>query len=74
MILDLTMPEMDGKETLYNIRKIDKTIPVFLTSGYSEKDLASQFSEKEVRGFIQKPYDLAILKEKVLMAMEKKKT
>jgi two-component system, cell cycle sensor histidine kinase and response regulator CckA len=37
VFLDLTVPgEMGGRETIGEIRKIDKAIPVFVTSGYAD--------------------------------------
>jgi PAS domain S-box-containing protein len=45
VVLDLTMPQMDGKETCSRLREIDPAIPVIMSSGYSRKDVEMQFSE-----------------------------
>ncbi|MCP4674500.1 MAG: response regulator [Deltaproteobacteria bacterium] len=66
IILDLAMPHMDGEETFREMRRIRKEIVVILSSGYAEQDLISRFTEKGFAGFIQKPYRIVNLKEKLL--------
>lgn len=56
IILDLTMPAMDGHEALIALRKIDNRIPIIISSGYSEIDITSQFEGENISGFLQKPY------------------
>lgn len=59
VLLDMTMPEMDGEETLREIRISKKDIPVILTSGYNEQDALERFKGEKLSGFIQKPYVVA---------------
>jgi len=40
ILLDLTMPHMDGEETYRELRRISSDIPVIMTSGYSEQEIA----------------------------------
>ncbi len=68
VILDLTMPRMDGEETFREMLRVRKDITVILSSGYSEQDVVSRFTEKGFAGFIQKPYRTAKLEEKLLSA------
>ncbi len=56
VLLDMTMPELDGRETLMEIERIQPKLPVILTSGYSEMDASSQVSDLAYAGFIHKPY------------------
>ena len=56
VILDLTMPELDGFEVFQEIKKIDNNIPIILCSGFPEKDINQKFGEVKPSGFIQKPY------------------
>ncbi|MDJ0762905.1 MAG: PAS domain S-box protein [Myxococcota bacterium] len=65
VLLDLTMPRMDGKKTYREIRKINETIPVLLTSGYNEHEIAPTFDGQGLAGFIQKPYQIERLYEKL---------
>jgi two-component system cell cycle sensor histidine kinase/response regulator CckA len=65
VILDLTMPIMDGEEACRLIREIDPGVPVIISSGYTEQEVSTRLSDLEGIGFIQKPYDMAMLKETV---------
>ncbi len=56
IVLDLTMPELDGLEVFQEIKKIDKDIPIILCSGFPEQSINQQFGELKPSGFIQKPY------------------
>lgn len=74
VILDLTMPEMDGEEAYRRLREIDTDVPVFLSSGYSEQDVATRFAGRGLAGFIQKPYrsqTLVSMLREVLTASER---
>ncbi|HEU0008020.1 MAG TPA: response regulator, partial [Terriglobia bacterium] len=56
VVLDMTMPRMDGVETFSELRRIDPEACVILSSGYAEEDVVSQLAGKGLSGFIQKPY------------------
>jgi len=55
-ILDLTMPQLSGSEAALEIRAVNPTLPLLLTSGYSEEEVGSQLPDVEPAEFIQKPY------------------
>lgn len=59
IILDLTMPGLSGEETLKKIRKIDKELPVLISSGYMPEDIKDKFSPDEISGFLKKPFQSA---------------
>ena len=63
ILLDLTMPKMDGEETFRQLRNIDNSIRVILSSGYNEHEISQRFAGKGHAGFIQKPYTLEKLQE-----------
>ena len=65
VILDLSMPNMGGEETLPELRKIRPEVKVVLSSGYSEAETMPLFQGQPVSGFIQKPYTSKGLAEKV---------
>ncbi len=69
VILDLTMPVLDGEQCFRELRRLKRDIPVILTSGYNEQDLISRFAGKGLAGFMQKPYRLAVLEQKIQEAM-----
>jgi FixJ family two-component response regulator len=61
VLLDLTMPHMDGQETFRELRAIDPNVRVLLSSGYGEQELERRFAGQTLAGFIQKPYELQSL-------------
>lgn len=69
MLLDLTMPEMDGEDTLKALKETGSILPVLLMSGYSETEAAERFGVYSVRGYIEKPFEINGLRDKVLRAI-----
>jgi DNA-binding NtrC family response regulator len=65
VILDLTMPQLHGAETFQRLKAINKDIPVLISSGYDEQTALSQFKREGLAGFIQKPYQLQNLAQKI---------
>ncbi|MCD4690843.1 response regulator [bacterium] len=56
VVLDLTMPDMDGDEVLHEMRAIRSDIPILIASGYTGDDVAQRFEGVELSGFLQKPF------------------
>jgi len=56
VILDFTMPIMDGSEVFNELRMINPQVPVVLSSGFTEQDKLKWMLAKGLRGFIPKPY------------------
>ncbi len=65
VLLDLTMPVMNGEETLRHLQQVNPRVKVLLSSGYNEVEAVQRFAGKGLAGFIQKPYTAAGLAEKV---------
>ena len=65
LFLDISMPHMDGVETLRRIREIDPDIQVVVVSGYASEQLARDLLEDGAYDFFQKPIDLMKLHETV---------
>ena len=65
VLLDLTMPRMDGEETFRELRRISDDVRVILSSGYGEQVSTERFGATGLAGFLQKPYEVARLKEKL---------
>lgn len=65
VLLDLVMPDMDGREVLRELRKIRPDIKVLLTSGFHPTDVANRFEEERPDAFLPKPYPIGELREKV---------
>jgi CheY-like chemotaxis protein len=62
VLMDLTMPRMDGREAFQAMHKIDPSIPVVLSSGFTEQDSLQTLSGLSPAGFIQKPYQIGELR------------
>ena len=69
VLLDLTMPVMNGEETLRHLQTVNPRVKVLLSSGYNEVEAVQRFAGKGLAGFIQKPYTAAGLAEKVKEAL-----
>ena len=65
VLLDMTMPKMDGAECFSQLRKINPDVQVILSSGYTDLDVTPDFIGKGLAGFIQKPYTPEALQEKM---------
>ncbi|TSK08278.1 MAG: PAS domain S-box protein [Geobacter sp.] len=65
VILDLTMPRMDGEQCCRALRSIEPGVKVVIASGYSEQEVARKFTGEAVTGFVQKPYSLSSLRDAV---------
>jgi PAS domain S-box-containing protein len=70
VLLDLTMPHLDGEQTFEELRHIKPDIRVIMSSGYNQQDVAQRFVGKKLAGFIQKPYKLTALSEVLRLALE----
>jgi PAS domain S-box-containing protein len=55
-LLDLTMPRMDGREVLAQLREFLPELPVLLTSGYTEQEALEGLPASERTFFVQKPF------------------
>ncbi len=56
IIIDFTMPEMNGRDTLIAIRRILPSVPVLISSGYSDDEISEEMAGVDVSGMIHKPY------------------
>ena len=65
VLLDLSMPGMSGKETFIELKKIDPEIKVLLASGYIKENDIRDIMELGVMDYIQKPYTLSELTQKI---------
>jgi nitrogen-specific signal transduction histidine kinase/CheY-like chemotaxis protein len=63
VLLDLTMPRMDGRETLQRLRRLRPELPVILSSGYSDQESLKELASDPFLLFLPKPYRIAQLKQ-----------
>jgi PAS domain S-box-containing protein len=65
VILDLTMPHMDGEQCFRELRRMNPDVKVIMSSGYNEQEVTQKFVGKGLAGFIQKPCRLSVLKDAI---------
>ena len=61
VILDLTMPEQSGEQTLEQLRLVRSNLPVVITSGFQAEDASMLLKKPYVVGFLDKPHTMTSL-------------
>lgn len=56
IFLDLKMPDMDGVETFRRMRRIDKSVPVVIITGYATSELLRRALKQAPFGVMKKPF------------------
>ena len=74
VLLDLDMPEMDGRETLAAIKSHPdwKVIPVIIVSGSGQESNAISCIAAGAEDFLNKPFDPVLLRARVVSSIERK--
>ena len=71
VILDLTMPVMNGEQALPQIKALDPGIPIILSSGFSEFEIRRRFAASGIAGVLPKPYTVSAIIAKVTHALNR---
>jgi signal transduction histidine kinase/CheY-like chemotaxis protein len=69
VLMDLTMPRMDGREATRLLAERAPALKVVLCSGFNETDVARDLPTASLAGFLPKPYTLKMLKDVVEQAL-----
>jgi len=69
VLLDFSMPRLDGVETFKRIKARYPKLPVVLMSGYEEEDAVERFAGLGLSGFVQKPFTPATLQQLLQKAL-----
>jgi CheY-like chemotaxis protein len=65
VLMDLTMPHLDGEQAFREMRRIDPRVKVILSSGYNQQEVSQKFVGKGLAGFLKKPYQLSKLQDAI---------
>ncbi len=72
VLLDVTMPGMDGHQTFSELRRIERSVPIILSSGFSEQETVNRLADQGLTGFLPKPYSVHELLTCVRHAIDSK--
>jgi nitrogen-specific signal transduction histidine kinase/CheY-like chemotaxis protein len=70
VLLDLTMPVMGGEELVPILNRDYTGLRIIVTSGYPEEEVRRGFRPDAVAAFLQKPYTVTALADKVARTLE----
>jgi CheY-like chemotaxis protein/nitrogen-specific signal transduction histidine kinase len=73
VLLDLTMPDMDGWQTLDALRKIEPGVCAILSTGYDVVELQEESRDVQPDGWVQKPYQLPQLQQELERCLHREK-
>lgn len=65
VMLDLTMPRLDGEQTYAELRRMQSSVRVVLMSGFNQQEAIARFTDKGLASFVQKPFSLDTLRNAV---------
>ncbi len=72
VILDLTMPRLNGEETLRLMDELKPGIKVLLMSGYSDQATITHLTKRSRTGFLPKPFGLVDLQNSLRQMLDLK--
>ncbi|HIJ80869.1 MAG TPA: PAS domain S-box protein [Desulfuromonadales bacterium] len=70
VVTDIGMPVMNGYELFYKLKQFDPQLPIIISSGFGEGDIASKIPREAMAGLINKPYKFEQLREVLKGVME----
>ena len=70
VILDMIMPQMSGYEVFEALKALNPKVKVILATGYSMKEQAAKIMESGCRAFMQKPFSIQDLSNKIRTVLD----
>ena len=72
VLLDVTMPKMDGRETFAHLEEINPEVKVILMSGYDEQSAVPGLTGSKRADFLQKPFRPSTMLERVQKMLKRR--
>ncbi len=72
VILDMIMPDIGGGDVYDRLKEFDPNVKVLLSSGYSIRGQATEILDRGCNGFVQKPFNIETLSQKIREILDKK--
>ena len=72
VLLDLTMPRMDGEQTFNELRRLRPDVRVVLMSGFNAHEAMLRFKGRGLASFLQKPFTIAALRTNIQAVLDTK--
>ena len=73
VLTDLKMPVMDGYELLSYMSRSFKSIPIIVMTGFGSAEIAKQLKQRGISYYIEKPFEITTLREKITEAFKSDK-
>jgi len=64
------MPVMNGYELFYKLKQLNPQLPIVISSGFGEGDIATKIPHEQIAGLINKPYNFEHLSDVLRKVME----
>ena len=62
VVADIGMPIMNGYELVQELKKLDPKLPIIISSGFGDKEVAATIPRGAIAGLVSKPYGFEQLK------------
>ncbi|GFO67507.1 hypothetical protein GMLC_10860 [Geomonas limicola] len=70
VLSDLGMPEMDGEDLVFELKRAGSRVPVLIASGFGDAEVATRLGPGDIAGMISKPYNTDQLRAALKRALE----
>ncbi|MDA3852041.1 MAG: response regulator [Spirochaetaceae bacterium] len=71
VILDMLMPKLNGRDSFFAIREIQRDIPILLCSGFAPPEDVKLLEQSGLKGFLPKPFNRYLLGKMVAQCLGK---
>lgn len=69
VLLDMMMPEMDGRKTYHLLRESSKDVKILIASGFTNDEQVKGLLAQGANGVVDKPFHIDRLAEKIRTAL-----